>query len=104
MADRRCGHRGPASDCGSRGCDDGCPFGFWEIRGGISATRVAPPSLILRNPAEGGAATRARKLRSRLRRIRSAGEAIPTVVLRDVRQFAPIGRTRMLAPEPRSRL
>src|SRR2546430_3451118 len=103
MDDRRCGHRGPASDCGSRGCDDGGPFGFWEIRGGISATRVAPPSLILRNPAEGGAATRARKLRSRLRRISSAGVAIPTVVLRDVRQFAATGGTRMLDLGRRSR-
>src|SRR6266566_2939924 len=72
MDDCRRGHGRPASD-GCGGCShDGGPLRLREIGWGVLPTRITPPPLILRNPAEGRATRRAGKLRSRLRRVRAA--------------------------------
>src|SRR5437016_4208340 len=76
--------------------DERCTFGPREIRGGVPPTGVAPPSLVLRDPSEGGPAGRARELRSGLRSVGAAGVAIPAVVLGNVRQLKTAPRTRML--------
>src|SRR6059058_4911077 len=76
--------------------DERCTFGPREIRGGVPPTGVAPPSLVLRDPSEGGPAGRARELRSGLRSVGAAGLAIPAVVLGNVRQLKTAPRTRML--------
>src|SRR5438094_10558956 len=71
-------------------------FGPREIRGGVPPTVVAPPSLILRDPSEGGPAGRAHELRSGLRSVGATGVAIPPVVLGNVRQLTTAPRTRMV--------
>src|SRR5947208_12017893 len=63
---------------------------------GVPPTGVAPPSLVLRDPSEGGPAGRARELRSGLRSVGAAGVAIPAVILGNVRQLKTAPRTRML--------
>src|SRR5205823_11337195 len=73
-------------------------LGLREICGRVPSAGIAPPSFVLPDPTQRGAAGRACELRLAQRRVCPAMVAVPPSVSSDIRELAAARRTRMERP------